>query len=150
MEPVELKYGTRPFMLSKLDAMGYTGDAAALARRIHPPQDEYNTDAARRSRRSHKTKYEMDQAANAEARDSVRRSQLAAYNGTPLAAYPQILAENPHDIFVQQTPRSLPYFVRETHVAAPELANAAAREPWRMTARQINSGSIKHKDTREK
>lgn len=150
MEPVEIKYASRKFMLSKLDAMGYTGDAAALAQRIHAPQDEEKTAAARRARRTHQLKHEMDQQANAEARDIVRRAQLAAYNGAPLDAYPQVLAENPHDIFVQQTPRSHPYFVREAHVAAPELANAVAREPWRMTVQQINSGSIKHMDTREK
>ena len=78
MEPVDLKYASRQFMLTKLDRMGYTGDAAALSKRIHLPIDEQNTASGKRAAASHQLKYEMDQAANAEARDSVgcRRSAV--------------------------------------------------------------------------
>lgn len=148
MEPVDLKYASRGFMLSKLDAMGYTGDAASLSKRIHLPVDEQKTQSGRRAAASHQLKYEMDQAANAEARDSVRRAQIAAMHGTPVAAYPQVLAENPHDIFVQQEPRSHPYFIRQSHVSAPDIANAKAYNAWQASLQHINSGSIKNKDTR--
>lgn len=146
MEPIELKYGSGAFMLSKLDAMGYTGSAADVARRIRAPENEHQSEAARLARRSHKLKYEMDQQRAAEARDSVRRSQLAAMHGKPLAAYPQVLAENPGDIFVESEPRSHPYFVRQSHVSAPDIARS--REPWRQTVEQMNIGSIKHSDTK--
>lgn len=146
MEPIELKYASREFMLTKLDAMGYTGSAAAAAAQIRAPIDDNKTEAAQAARRSHLRKYELDQARNKEARDSVQRAQIAAMHGTPVAAYPQVLAENPGDIFVQPEPRVHPYFVQQAHVSAPDVARA--REPWRMTVEQMNIGSIKNQSTK--
>lgn len=147
MQPIELRYGSKSFMMSKLDAMGYTGSAAAAAKRIRAPIDDSDTDAGRRAARSHLQKHLADEQQNAIARDAVRRAQNAAMHGVPLDAYAQVLLENPNDNFVQDEPRQHPYYVRSAHVSAPDVANTVAREPWRMTIKQINEGSIKHMPT---
>lgn len=146
MQPYTGHYASKEFMVSKLDAMGFTGTAATATKSIVAPVEECDNDTVAFASTLHQKKHEMDQNTHKNAQEGLTRFQTALYNGGTPAANPQVQSENPGDIWVQ--PRAHPFYSRDTvKVSDQEIINAS--EPWRIYT-DVKAESIKNVNTRHR
>lgn len=142
---MQLEYASRSFMVRQLPAMGLSGSAATVAKRLRQPLDYDDSHPTPRYAESlHRDKGEADTLIGANVNQSIQEFQTMQRHGNQVRGAPQVTQESPNDMWVDPQ-RAAVYRTSSVHVSDRELVRA--NEPWRFYT-DYTAVSIKHHNTK--